>query len=150
MRPAASKASSRFRLRTRPTLAVTVKARHGALSDPRLASNRIGDSSHLGHLLLVGTQLFQRRAQVIDHHVDVKVAQAALDEMRVCLPHVLTGVVVRAAQHHGQKGLLLRPLPVHVYIVEVAGYPVVHQHPSVKDIHGFFDGGCAAEIVINV
>ena len=56
--------------------------------------------------------------------------EALLDEVRVGLAQVLAGVVIGAAEGHGQEGLLLGPLFHHVHIVEVMADGLVREDPA--------------------
>ena len=70
-------------------------------------------------------------------------------EVEVAATHVLAGVLGGAAEDHGEEGLLLGGLSVHVDVVEESADAVVGEDLAVEDVDGGLDGGGAAKLFIN-
>ena len=76
------------------------------------------------------------------------VGEAALHEVGVAVTHALVGIVVGAAEGHGQKGLLFGRLAIHIHILEKIADTVVGEYLAVENIDGGIDGGFTADTVI--
>ncbi len=64
------------------------------------------------------------------------------------LAHVLAGVVVGAAEGHGQEGLLLGRLLLHIHAFEKLIDAVVGQHLAIENVHRGIHRRLAADAVI--
>ena len=81
------------------------------------------------------------RAKMLDDDIHMLVVQPFLQKVAVRLAHILSGVGVRPAKHHGQKGLLLGELSVHIGIMKEMPHAIILQHLSIKRFDGSIDRG---------
>lgn len=83
-------------------------------------------------------------SEMFDDGIEVRVVEAAGDEVGVATAHILAGVSDRPSENHGEEGLLFGDLSVHVDSFEKVRDARVGEDFAVEEIDGGFDGGGAA------
>ena len=79
------------------------------------------DTGYLGDESRGDAQFHQAFAQQFDHCVEMRVVQAARNQMLVAASQIGSRVIVRTAERHGQKRLLSADLAIHIDSLEKGG-----------------------------
>jgi hypothetical protein len=106
------------------------------------------DTGYLGDESRGDAQFHQAFAQQFDHCVEMRIVQAAHNQMLVAAPQVGSRVIVRAAEGHSQKCLLSADLTIHIDSLEKGGDSAIGQDLSVKEIDGGVNSSIAPQLPI--
>ncbi len=96
----------------------------------------------------VHPKLRESVVQVGEHGVEVNVAQAPLDQLRVGAAHVPARVAVGPPEGRGQEGPLHRDLALHVRSLEEGPQARVRHDPAVEDGHRPGDHRLPSELLV--
>lgn len=90
----------------------------------------------------------ERRTEVFDHGVEVRVVEALFDQFSMRGSHVLTGIVVGATESHREKGGLLGSLILHVGGLKEVRDALITEDLAVEDVYSGLNGGGASEDLV--
>src|ERR1017187_3083733 len=113
-----------------------------------VVAGRFGDGGHFGNQVIGHLQFLERCPEILDHGIEMRIIKSLLDQVRMSFSHVQAGVVIWAAESHGQETFLLGRLFGHIHARKEPADAVVLEHFAVENIHCGIDGGCTAQILI--
>lgn len=94
---------------------------HGRCVDllsEHVVSCAASDLEHLRDEVFGDIEIGDGFGQIFGYGVEMAVVEAPFDEVSMAIAHVLSGVIVRSSEGHGEEGALLVFLLVHIHIVE--------------------------------
>jgi len=124
-------------------LALPVERGHG-LPTEDVGAGGFGEGGDFADQTGSDAKFGEAASEMFDDGIEVRVIEAAGDQMGVAAAQVLAGVGDRSAEDHGEEGLLLGDLAVHVDAFKEVRYSRVGEDLAVEEIDGGFDGGSAA------
>ena len=94
-------------------LALPVERGHGLLAED-VGAGGFGEGGDFADQSGGDAEFGEAGSEVLDDGIEVRVVEAAGDEMGVAVAHVLAGVGDRSAEDHREERLLFRDLAVHI------------------------------------